>query len=642
MIKRKKLRIVLIAATVLMSVVSVSAAEFTSGDEDAVMENAKAQDMTDEGNLFDDGTAFIEGEDADFAFEDAVSEQTVSAEDVPIDEEHFPCKAFREVLSQESYDRNTNGILEEAEIKEITSFSEKKYDPDGFYMEGYQYLTSLEHLDLYFKYYTKSSEPDTALELDFSTLPNLRSLYVDVQPSESVRLSGKILSANLDLSENKKLTDLNLSCGVAVRELPKDCNIKNYTMSCWDLDYEYPHWHSESDQAQLELIRRLPRLEEISIETGGRNVELDTSLNPELKKLKINGWRATITPKCNLDVTANHKLTDLELRYCNLANPTLDLSQCPLLENFTTYLVGLPISEPFNVSFLDLVECYAPNVSMHLSRGFGLIDLTPGGYITLDRIPNGNPDRIKEVEYIHMEGNRLYPLETEDTRDRRKITYYADKNKTIPITVELFFLQDVTDYPEMVTGLEVTEKTATSLSCKWNPVKRKHTGYVVYVQDSRTDKTIKRVTLNKSSTSATITGLKSGYRYKIVVRAYRKFNGKNIYSPHYKGYVFDYTKPKTPSPKVLLRSDRRVKLTWKASPAAYRQGNSQYVIYYRNAKSKHYQRLTQLPDKKESYTTKALKKGNTYYFRMRSIISDKDGKYKTYGDFSKTVKVTIK
>lgn len=642
MIKRKKLRIVLIAATVLMSVVSVSAAEFTSGDEDAVMENAKAQDMTDEGNLFDDGTAFIEGEDADFAFENAVSEQTVSAEDVPIDEEHFPCKAFREVLSQESYDRNTNGILEEAEIKEITSFSEKKYDPDGFYMEGYQYLTSLEHLDLYFKYYTKGSEPDTALELDFSTLPNLRSLYVDVQPSESVRLSGKILSANLDLSENKKLTDLNLSCGVAVRELPKDCNIKNYTMSCWDLDYEYPHWHSESDQAQLELIRRLPRLEEISIETGGRNVELDTSLNPELKKLKINGWRATITPKCNLDVTANHKLTDLELRYCNLANPTLDLSQCPLLENFTTYLVGLPISEPFNVSFLDLVECYAPNVSMHLSRGFGLIDLTPGGYITLDRIPNGNPDRIKEVEYIHMEGNRLYPLETEDTRDRRKITYYADKNKTIPITVELFFLQDVTDYPEMVTGLEVTEKTATSLSCKWNPVKRKHTGYVVYVQDSRTDKTIKRVTLNKSSTSATITGLKSGYRYKIVVRAYRKFNGKNIYSPHYKGYVFDYTKPKTPSPKVSLRSDRRVKLTWKASPAAYRQGNSQYVIYYRNAKSKHYQRLTQLPDKKESYTTKALKKGNTYYFRMRSIISDKDGKYKTYGDFSKTVKVTIK
>lgn len=641
MIKRKKLRIVLVAATVLMSVVSVSASEFTSGDKDAVMENAKAQDMTDEGNLFDDGAAFIEGEDVDFAFEDAVSEQTVSAEDVPIDEEHFPCKAFREVLSQKSYDRNTNGILEEAEIKEITSFSEKKYDPDGFYMEGYQYLTSLEHLDLYFKYYTKGSEPDTALELDFSTLPNLRSLYVDVQPSERVRLSGKILSANLNLSENKKLTDLNLSCGVAVRKLPKDCNIKNYTMSCWDLDYEYPHWHSESDQAQLELIRRLPRLEEISIETGGRNVELDTSLNPELKKLKINGWRATITPKCNLDVTANHKLTDLELRYCNLANPTLDLSQCPLLENFTTYLVGLPISEPFNVSFLDLVECYAPNVSMHLSRGFGLIDLTPGGYITLDRIPNGNPDRIKEVEYIHMEGNRLYPLETEDTRDRRKITYYADKNKTIPITVELFFLH-VTDYPEMVTGLEVTEKTATSLSCKWNPVKRKHTGYVVYVQDSRTDKTIKRVTLNKSSTSATITGLKPGYRYKIVVRAYRKFNGKNIYSPHYKGYVFDYTKPKTPSPKVSLRSDRRVKLTWKASPAAYRQGNSQYVIYYRNAKSKHYQRLTQLPDKKESYTTKALKKGNTYYFRMRSIISDKDGKHKTYGDFSKTVKVTIK
>ena len=638
----KKKVLCILCTIITMSVGStIYAADFSDGEP--AVSNVEEAFVAEEIVTFDDGySEVLKSDFADAASSEAISVEEIPAEDVPIDEEHFPCKAFREVLSQKSYDRNTNGILEEAEIKEITSFSEKKYDPDGFYMEGYQYLTSLEHLDLYFKYYTKGSEPDTALELDFSTLPNLRSLYVDVQPSERVRLSGKILSANLDLSENKKLTDLNLSCGVAVRELPKDCNIKNYTMSCWDLDYEYPHWHSESDQAQLELIRRLPRLEEISIETGGRNVELDTSLNPELKKLKINGWRATITPKCNLDVTANHKLTDLELRYCNLANPTLDLSQCPLLENFTTYLVGLPISEPFNVSFLDLVECYAPNVSMHLSRGFGLIDLTPGGYITLDRIPNGNPDRIKEVEYIHMEGNRLYPLETEDTRDRRKITYYADKNKTIPITVELFFLQDVTDYPEMVTGLEVTEKTATSLSCKWNPVKRKHTGYVVYVQDSRTDKTIKRVTLNKSSTSATITGLKPGYRYKIVVRAYRKFNGKNIYSPHYKGYVFDYTKPKTPSPKVSLRSDRRVKLTWKASPAAYHQGNSQYVIYYRNTKSKHYQRLTQLPDKKESYTTKVLKKENTYYFRMRSIISDKDGKHRTYGDFSKTVKVTIK
>lgn len=127
MIKRKKLRIVLVAATVLMSVVSVSASEFTSGDKDAVMENAKAQDMTDEGNLFDDGAAFIEGKDVDFAFEDAVSEQTVSAEDVPIDEEHFPNLEFREFLFDSRRDKNQNGILESDEITEIKSIRPEDY-----------------------------------------------------------------------------------------------------------------------------------------------------------------------------------------------------------------------------------------------------------------------------------------------------------------------------------------------------------------------------------------------------------------------------------------------------------------------------------------------------------------------------------
>ena len=121
-----------------------------------------------------------------------------------------------------------------------------------------------------------------------------------------------------------------------------------------------------------------------------------------------------------------------------------------------------------------------------------------------------------------------------------------------------------------------------------------------------------------------------------------KLKLKNYYSSYDKSQIIAFTAPKTPSLKAQAVSGHKVKLTGKPIPAAYQNGKCEYVIYYRNAKDKNYQRLTKLSDTKGSYTTKALKKNNTYYFRMRSSICDENGNHSTTGTYSNTVKVTVK
>ena len=196
--------------------------------------------------------------------------------------------------------------------------------------------------------------------------------------------------------------------------------------------------------------------------------------------------------------------------------------------------------------------------------------------------------------------------------------------------------------PAMVNGVKVTGRTDSSVTCKWESKKIRPDGYVVYVQDSRTGKNIKRVKIKNSSTSVTVKGLEAGQRYKIIVRAYNRVNGRNYYSDYDESQVICLTAPGTPSLKGKAVSGHKVKLNWSGAFAAYEDGECSYVIYYRNAKNKSYQRLVKLSDGEESFATKTLKKNNTYYFKMRGIIRDEDGNYATKGAYSNVVKVTVK
>lgn len=619
--KKKNLIILLMTLAMFAVGTPVYGAEFTS----------------DETVLFNDGS--IELEENSFGDVEAAQETSapgVPLSDVPLCEENFPNQYFRDFLKTK--DLNRNGILEATEITEIKEITRANYSAPVAYTElsmyGYQYLTSLEKLDLHIK---EEENPDKCITLDFSTLPALKSLSVSTD--YTVGIHEYSTPADVYLSENTQLTELTINCAVSVNALPKDCNIKEYTYRCQD-DPEHgtPHSHSANDQNMIAMIQKMPKLETVTIKNIP-NIILNTSFNPELRKLTIVG--SDSSSRLALDVTSNKKLTDLNLNGCTLENYTLDLSDCTALETLNLEYLSLASAPKNGLAFLDIKKCHAENVNVRYginSRAY----MQPSGYLLLKECPNWNPERIKSVDSFHVENGKLYPHIdnfNKGSYTAGSINYYLDEDKTILADCN-FFMYDVY-CPEIVTGLKVTKKSSTSLTCQWNPVKRAHTGYALYIQNSRTGETLKKIYVGKSTTSKTITGLKPGGRYQLVVRAFNKNNGKNYYSAHYQGNILTYVLPKTPAPKAQNVSGRKVKLTWKKTPATFRYGRSQYILYCRNAGSKTYRELARVSDTTESFTTKALKKNNTYYFKIRSVIADKDGRHKTYGGYSKEVKVKI-
>ena len=635
---RKNLWLICAAAAVMAAGSTVYAADFSDGETPVI--SAEESQLMDSAEIFDDGNL----EEQEPVFGDTVSETElppaeITASDVPLDETHFPNNNFRQMLSQKAFDQNENGILEASEIKSITKITSdtlKEFGAPLFEtsMYGYQYLTALEELDLQFP--DENLLPEYAV-LDFSMLPNLRTLSISTywQDFSTGDRQGSSPVA-INLSGNARLTDLTVSCDVSIKALPAECNIRTYRLECWADEYSFNHTaHPDNTAHLLDTVRHIPSLEELRIAAFPKVIP-DTSGNPALKKLIISGQ--TETPAdVTLDLTSNENLTELRLSNCALNQYTLDLSNCTRMENLElTNLLVKPTSSENGLSFLDLGSCSAKNVT--ISQIEASVKIGTAGYLNLRDIQNWNPDRFKDSSGFYVNNSKLYPEMDSEPVDT--ITCYLNDEKTIEANYRLFTGR--LHNPDMVSGLKIKDKTTSSLTCQWNPVKREHDGYVVYVQDSDTNETVKRIKVKKSATSLKVSGLEAGQLYKVVVRAYNKHDGKNYYSTHYKGSILCFTAPKTPSLKAEVTDNRKVKLTWKKTPSAYRDGYSEYVIYYRNAKDKDFKKLAELPDTKQKFTTKKLKKGNTYYFRMRSVICDEDGNYTTKGSYSETIKVTIK
>ena len=641
---RKNLWLICAAAAVMAAGSTVYAADFSDGETPVI--SAEEPQHMDSAEIFDDGSL----KEQEPVFGDIVSETELpaaeaSASSVPLDEAHFPNKKFREYLATK--DENKNQILDCNEIQQITSLNAGDIGTyqDNISMEGYQYLTSLEDLTLLME-----GKHDVSLTLDFSSLPNLKklkvNLFCDDPWEDGIAWS---TPAILSLTSNSQLENLTVDCDVRDILLPTDCNIRKYSISCWDSGYDdwANHSHDKNTPNRLvDLIPQMPELEEIFISNFG-SIALDTSRNPHLRILDLDGtgdWGLSSL----FDFSKNPELEVLRLHNMPLLQDKLDLSNCTRLQtvDFTNLRTrksayGSNIEETF--SMIDLGNCHPKTV--HVVYDELHHSVSSSGYIDFSSTDNWNPDRLcpnNNRENFVFHDSKLFPvnLANDQLIQGGKFYYYLNDAKTAVAEVP-FTMTDIYN-PEMATGLTVTKRSGTSLTCKWNPVKRPHDRYVVYLQDSKTDKTIKRVTLKKNVTSTTFKGLKSGQRYKLVVRAYRTQNNKNYYSPHYDGNIYDFTIPKTPSMKAKQVSDRKVKLYWKKNPAPYRDGISQYGIYCRKEGEKSYQRIAKLSDTKDSFTTGKLKKNTTYYFRMRSIIRDEDGNYTTKGKFTNTIKITVK
>ena len=87
--------------------------------------------------------------------------------------------------------------------------------------------------------------------------------------------------------------------------------------------------------------------------------------------------------------------------------------------------------------------------------------------------------------------------------------------------------------------------------------------------------------------------------------------------------------------KATALSKGRIQLKWTGYPTNYKNGYSRYVIEYKTSAKGAYKRLKLSGDSNGSYTLKSLKKGKTYYFRIRSYVKDTNSYVKAYSSIQR-------
>ncbi len=161
--------------------------------------------------------------------------------------------------------------------------------------------------------------------------------------------------------------------------------------------------------------------------------------------------------------------------------------------------------------------------------------------------------------------------------------------------------------------------------------------YQVYRSTSKKG-TYKKVATVKGTTSYKDTGRTAGKTYYYKVRAYFSSPSKN-YNGKFSSVVSAKAKYPVgkPSVKVKKNSKGTVKLKWKKVKNA-----DGYVVYRSTKKGSGYKAVKTI--KKGStvtYTKKNLKKGKTYYYKVKAYKKKSSGK-KAYGAASNVKKVKVK
>ena len=110
-----------------------------------------------------------------------------------------------------------------------------------------------------------------------------------------------------------------------------------------------------------------------------------------------------------------------------------------------------------------------------------------------------------------------------------KFRVRAYDKKTSGIDYSAYAKITVATEPDEVENVKVSAKTKNSLTFKWNAVKGA-TMYRVYVYDTVQGEYIKKA--NTDKTTVKISNLQEGRTYKFKVRAYYKYNGKNVYGDY--------------------------------------------------------------------------------------------------------------
>jgi fibronectin type 3 domain-containing protein/GH25 family lysozyme M1 (1,4-beta-N-acetylmuramidase) len=188
-------------------------------------------------------------------------------------------------------------------------------------------------------------------------------------------------------------------------------------------------------------------------------------------------------------------------------------------------------------------------------------------------------------------------------------------------------------YPTVTTNLSAANKSATSITLKWDKVTRA-TSYQVYRLNTSTGEYARIATIKSGSTvTYTNTGLSSGKEYTYQVRACKTYDGVDYFGG------FSEASAATTSPAQVTglkatTSSRTVTLTWSKVTGA-----TGYQVYRLNAKTKKYEKIATVKGA-VTYKNTKLTKGTSYTYKVRAYRSYGGTTY--YGSFSATKKITSK
>ena len=177
--------------------------------------------------------------------------------------------------------------------------------------------------------------------------------------------------------------------------------------------------------------------------------------------------------------------------------------------------------------------------------------------------------------------------------------------------------------------------TASSKSCRaaalsWKKADRAE-GYQIWRSTSKNG--AYRLRYSTKKTSTVNTGLSAGKAYYYKVRAYRTVDGRKVYSAY---TAPAKVTPRPSAPSFTLRAGKgRITASWKGV-----SGATGYRIYRASARNGKFRMIRDAKGSSRSYTSTNLKRGRTYYYKIRAYRTV-NGK-KVYGTYSAVKKITTR
>ena len=160
------------------------------------------------------------------------------------------------------------------------------------------------------------------------------------------------------------------------------------------------------------------------------------------------------------------------------------------------------------------------------------------------------------------------------------------------------------DKKPSVPKLSKITTSYNSITVKWNTVFGAN-GYLVY---RKVNSGKWKVVKNTTGTSYKDKNVKAGYKYSYTVKAYKKVNGKKVYS----GYNKKGLSGKLNTVVSLSAKNKTVSISWKKTTGA-----TGYYIYRSGSKNGKFSKIKTITSGKTlKYTDKKVKTGNTYYYKV--------------------------